>query len=101
MAQLREINPLVAGPLLQELAELDALLRGHAGEGVMGRLLVDVRGELGSDLLVAADRLVVGDALIGRTLADQPYGPYLLGAIALGLVCYGAYVLLETVYRKV
>jgi Domain of Unknown Function (DUF1206) len=36
-----------------------------------------------------------------RTLADQPYGPYLLGAIALGLVCYGAYVLLETVYRKV
>jgi hypothetical protein len=36
-----------------------------------------------------------------RTLAGQPYGPYLLGAIALGLVCYGAYVLLETVYRKV
>jgi hypothetical protein len=36
-----------------------------------------------------------------RTLADQPYGPYLLGAIALGLVCYGAYVLLETIYRKV
>jgi hypothetical protein len=24
-----------------------------------------------------------------RTLAGQPYGPYLLGAIALGLVCYG------------
>jgi hypothetical protein len=36
-----------------------------------------------------------------RTLADQPYGPWLLGAVALGLVCYGAYVLLETVYRKV
>jgi Domain of Unknown Function (DUF1206) len=36
-----------------------------------------------------------------RTLAGQPYGPYLLGAIALGLACYGAYVLLETVYRKV
>jgi len=36
-----------------------------------------------------------------RTLADQPYGPYLLGAVALGLICYGAYVLLETVYRKV
>jgi Domain of Unknown Function (DUF1206) len=36
-----------------------------------------------------------------RTLADRPYGPYLLGAVALGLVCYGAYVLLETVYRKV
>ena len=36
-----------------------------------------------------------------RTLAGQPYGPWLLGAVALGLVCYGAYVLLETVYRKV
>jgi hypothetical protein len=36
-----------------------------------------------------------------RTLARQPYGPWLLGAVALGLVCYGAYVLLETVYRKV
>jgi hypothetical protein len=36
-----------------------------------------------------------------RTLADRPYGPYLLGAVALGLACYGAYVLLETVYRKV
>ena len=35
-----------------------------------------------------------------RTLARQPYGPWLLGAVALGLVCYGAYVLLETVYRK-
>jgi hypothetical protein len=36
-----------------------------------------------------------------RTLAGQPYGPYLLGAVAVGLVSYGAYVLLETVYRKV
>jgi hypothetical protein len=36
-----------------------------------------------------------------RTLAEQPYGPWLLGAVALGLVCYGAYVLLEIVYRKV
>jgi hypothetical protein len=35
-----------------------------------------------------------------RTLADRPYGPYLLGAVALGLVCYGAYLLVETVYRK-
>jgi hypothetical protein len=36
-----------------------------------------------------------------RTVAEQPYGPWLLGAVALGLVCYGAYVLLETIYRKV
>jgi uncharacterized membrane protein len=36
-----------------------------------------------------------------RTLANQPYGPYLLGAVGLGLGCYAAYLLLETVYRKV
>jgi len=36
-----------------------------------------------------------------RSVAEQPYGPWLLGTVALGLVCYGAYVLLETVYRKV
>jgi hypothetical protein len=24
-----------------------------------------------------------------RTVAEQPYGPWLLGAVALGLVCYG------------
>jgi Domain of Unknown Function (DUF1206) len=36
-----------------------------------------------------------------RTVAGQPYGPWVLGAVALGLICYGAYVLIETVYRKV
>jgi hypothetical protein len=36
-----------------------------------------------------------------RAVADHPYGPYLLAAVALGLVCYGAYVLLEVRYRKV
>jgi Domain of Unknown Function (DUF1206) len=36
-----------------------------------------------------------------RALARQPYGPYLLGAVALGLVCYGVYVLVEVRYRKV
>jgi hypothetical protein len=36
-----------------------------------------------------------------RAIADQPYGPYLLAAVALGLACYGVYVLLEVRYRKV
>ncbi len=36
-----------------------------------------------------------------RAVADQPYGPYLLAAVALGLACYGVYVLLEVRYRKV
>jgi hypothetical protein len=39
------------GSLLQELAELGALLRVHAGDGVLGGLLVNVGGGLGGDLL--------------------------------------------------
>ena len=36
-----------------------------------------------------------------RAVADQPYGPYLLTAVALALACYGIYLLLEVRYRKV
>ena len=36
-----------------------------------------------------------------RAVADQPYGPYLLSAVAFGLLCYGAYTLVEVHYRKV
>jgi len=37
-----------------------------------------------------------------RTLANQPYGPWLLGAVAVGLICFGAYsALVESRYRRV
>jgi hypothetical protein len=36
-----------------------------------------------------------------KTLRDQPYGPYLLGAVALGLVAFGLYGLAEAKYRRV
>ena len=36
-----------------------------------------------------------------RAVADQPYGLYLLAGVAVGLVCYGMYVLVEVRYRKV
>lgn len=35
------------------------------------------------------------------TLAAQPYGPWLLGAVAAGLVAYGLYALAEARYRKI
>lgn len=35
------------------------------------------------------------------TLAQQPYGPWLLGIVALGLVAYGAYSFLEARYRRI
>ena len=40
----------------------------------------------------------LGGAL--RTLERQPYGPYVLGAVALGLVAYGLYMFVEALYRR-
>ena len=41
----------------------------------------------------------LGGAL--ETLASQPYGPWLLGIVALGLVAYGAYSFLQARYRRI
>ena len=41
----------------------------------------------------------LGGAL--ASLASQPYGPWLLGIVALGLVAYGAYSFLQARYRKI
>ncbi|HEX7314828.1 MAG TPA: DUF1206 domain-containing protein [Pyrinomonadaceae bacterium] len=40
----------------------------------------------------------LGGAL--RALEQQPYGPYVLGAVALGLVAYGIYMFVEARYRR-
>ncbi|MBW4631629.1 MAG: DUF1206 domain-containing protein [Iphinoe sp. HA4291-MV1] len=36
-----------------------------------------------------------------QTLAQQPYGPWLLGIVALGLVAYGVYMVIQARYRQV
>jgi uncharacterized membrane protein YidH (DUF202 family) len=41
----------------------------------------------------------LGGAL--ETLARQPYGPWLLGIVAVGLVAYGAYSFLQARYRRI
>lgn len=41
----------------------------------------------------------LGGAL--ETLASQPYGPWLLGLVALGFIAYGAYSFLQARYRKI
>jgi hypothetical protein len=35
-----------------------------------------------------------------RTLAGQPYGPYLLGVAAFGLICFGVYSFADARYRR-
>ena len=41
----------------------------------------------------------LGGAL--RTLARQPFGPYVLGDVTLGLVAYGAFIFVMARYRKI
>ena len=41
----------------------------------------------------------LGGAL--AVLAAQPYGPWILGFVALGLIAYGIYSLLEARYRRI
>jgi hypothetical protein len=36
-----------------------------------------------------------------HTLVEQSYGPILLGLVALGIACYGAYCFVQARYRKV
>jgi hypothetical protein len=36
-----------------------------------------------------------------RTLQHQPYGPWLLGAVAAGLIAYGGYLFAEARYRHI
>ncbi len=59
---------------------------------------------IGVLLLVAAVRFdpaqPVGLDAGLKTLAGQPYGPYLLLLLALGVACYGAYCLFDARYRK-
>jgi hypothetical protein len=71
---------------------------GHAARGV-------VFGITGLFLIMAAVRHNPGEArgLEGAldTLASQPFGPYLLGLVALGLIGYGVFSMFAARYRAV
>jgi hypothetical protein len=71
---------------------------GYAARGV-------VFGVIGFVLIQAAlqadpdEAKGLGGAL--ETLARQPFGPYLLGAVALGLVAYGVFMFVVARYRRI
>jgi len=73
-------------------------LAGHVARGV-------VFGLIGVFLTKAAfdydpnDAIGLDGAL--QKLVDSPYGPYLLGLTAIGLICYGLYCLVDARYRDV
>jgi hypothetical protein len=71
--------------------------------GILARAVVFAI--IGGFLLVAAWRSDPSEAVgLGgslRALRDQPYGPYLLGAVGLGLVAYAFYSFVAARYRHI
>lgn len=74
---------------------------GRAGLAARGVVF----GIMGGFLLLAALRTSPGEARgVGgalRTLQEQPFGPWLLGVVAVGLVAYGIYELVRARYRRI
>ncbi len=115
------VGAAVVGISLRELYQaykaefLEYLKLGEMGEKVRkwterwGRLGVGARGIVfgiaGVFLIRAAlqydpqEARGLGGAL--RTLAQQPLGPWLLGAVALGLMAYGLFMLSVARYRRI
>ena len=75
----------------------------------LGKIRVAARGVIfvvaGSFLILAALRSDPGEAarLAGLLveLSRQPYGPWVLGAVAAGLVAYGVFMLLQSKCRRI
>ena len=86
-----------------EMSERARSLAKRAGQvGLVARGVVF--GIIGLFLIQAAwwARAEEARGLSGalRALEQQPYGPYVLGAVALGLVVYGLYMFVEARYRR-
>ena len=87
----------------REMSEQTRSLATRAGQvGLVSRGVVF--GIIGIFLVQAALRARADEVrgLSGalRALEQQPYGPYVLGAVALGLVAYGLYMFIEARYRR-
>jgi hypothetical protein len=115
------VGLVVAGVGLRELYQaykarfLEHLVLGKMGERVRkwterwGRVGIAARGivfgVVGTFLIRAAleydphEARGLGGAL--QTLANQPLGPWLLGAVSLGLVAYGVFMLSVARYRRI
>jgi hypothetical protein len=84
----------------------DAERRGYTALGVVGHVARAVVFLLVGVFLVRAAWQYDPDEAVGldgalRELAGQPYGPYLLGVVAFGLLAYSLFCFVEARYRDV
>jgi hypothetical protein len=86
---------------MSEREQAFAVWAGRFGHGARGATFAI----MGLFLILAAFRQNPDEAkgLAGalNALAEQPYGPLLLGAVACGLALYGLYMFIEARYRRI
>jgi hypothetical protein len=73
---------------------------GRAGYSARGVAFMMIGGFLVGAALHHNPSEAQGLDGILATLAGQPFGPYLLGAVAVGLAAYGVFALVESRYRR-
>ncbi len=73
---------------------------GRAGYSARGVAFMMIGGFLVGAAMHSNPSEAQGLDGILATLAAQPFGPYLLGAVAVGLAAYGVFALVEARYRR-
>lgn len=78
-----------------------AVRSGRAGLAARGVVFCIIGGLLVTAAIRANPNQAEGLGGALRTLQDQPYGPWLLGIVAIGLVAYGVYMEVQARYRRI
>lgn len=78
-----------------------ATLLGRVGYAARGIVFLLVGGFLIMSALYYDPKEARGLEGVFDTLARQPYGPWLMGVVALGLISYGIYMIVESRYRRI
>ncbi|WP_119681113.1 DUF1206 domain-containing protein [Indioceanicola profundi] len=74
---------------------------GRAGLSAKGVVFIILGGFFITAALHADASEVGGLGDVLRTLQSQPFGPWLLGLLALGLIAFGIYSIVEAIYRRI
>lgn len=86
---------------LSSTARTWAVRAGRAGIGARGVVFTIVGGFFLLAAWNANPQKAQGLADSLRWLESQPYGPWLMALTAVGLACYGAYMLVKSRYRRI
>lgn len=74
---------------------------GRVGHGARGVTFLIIGGFLIQAAIQANPEQARGLGGALRTLEQQPYGPWLLGLVALGFIAYGIYLEARARYRRI